>query len=407
MVDDFSLHNLFAKKSLFESVSYMYMNWSGRSFTLFLCDLALLDFKITPFFVAGVALLYVLSLRNLSDLLVINSKEAPFFRVYFFLVLTICLIPFIPHVVFWSTSGLTYIVPLYIATIWIKTYYYNLEKLTIGKLVFSLFAGSLLEQASILMLFIGSLSFISVSPFNEVGSKRNKFIFLGFFLVGLAVLLFAPGNFVRSEVLNKMNPENTEFLDRAIEVFRRLAFASWKKIIISIIGGIGLAILIDKVNISSKWKLKSFSIVWVGSSLLLVFPFLVVDTPLNQRTLFYSLVCLSIFGLGVGLKVGVRLKGNFQVITRSVRAKNLILLFPLFMFTLFLIREIKSSYLLASGIDEREKLILNSKAKDIVINPIKIRSSKLYFYKEISRDPKHWVNASMAEYYGIKTIRIK
>tara|TARA_Y100000591_G_scaffold319983_1_gene332743 strand:- start:520 stop:1293 length:774 start_codon:yes stop_codon:yes gene_type:complete len=257
------------------------------------------------------------------------------------------------------------------------------------------------------MLFIGSLSFISVSPFNEVGSKRNKFIFLGFFLVGLAVLLFAPGNFVRSEVLNKMNPENTEFLDRAIEVFRRLAFASWKKIIISIIGGIGLAILIDKVNISSKWKLKSFSIVWVGSSLLLVFPFLVVDTPLNQRTLFYSLVCLSIFGLGVGLKVGVRLKGNFQVITRSVRAKNLILLFPLFMFTLFLIREIKSSYLLASGIDEREKLILNSKAKDIVINPIKIRSSKLYFYKEISRDPKHWVNASMAEYYGIKTIRIK
>lgn len=212
--DDY-MYGTFAQKGIWKNVLSYYFTGNGR-FWINILDCILLYFDRYAFIIVNpliIMLFIVFLIKNALWIMKIHDKQKEQEYLKYGVILFLCLnIMCLRESVFWITGMMNYLFPamLFLFGIWLvkKTRYTGCSKKCLYYIV-CFFVASTVEQYA--LMFVGIMTFFILEDLVKK-RKIDKIIWIGygFAILGLVILIFAPGNFVRIDIQEKIKPS---FLD--------------------------------------------------------------------------------------------------------------------------------------------------------------------------------------------------
>jgi Tfp pilus assembly protein PilE len=388
------LDNEFSTQILADIINFQiwhYFNWSGRIIPNFLLQLFLVPSKyFFNFFNAIVQVLLINTIfyfannrvatryRDVSSLLLINLFL--FFGFYKYSGLSIYLTSTISYT--WTHL----IVLIYYLPFW--NFYLN-GKYFSGKYSFVLLgiiAGCTNEHVFIAQLFFFLLIFILVK--NSIIKVLPSFYYhslIGVFTGGL-ILLFSPGNFVRSSTTNfslSINSVLNYLIYDLVWIINDIK-PFWFMVILLVI------VYYYFYKKSLKISMPHFIILSVG---IISSVSMALSPSYHSGTNLFLFICIIIFILSTI---------NIPSFSNYLSHINIIITLFLFMY-LYENHSVINNYF-----HETEKEILSEKEKgneDLIIKNINVKTNRFVNYYAINNDHNDARNIHISTYYGIKSIK--
>ena len=378
-------------KNAFNFQILHYFNWGGRIIVLFFVQLFLIPIK-----------LYFNIINALVQIIIINTL---FFYAYNRIATTlkdvsiICLINIMLFIGFYKYSGVSIYLTSTIGYSWMHLYvllyylpfwnYYVNQKESQNKLSFYFFG--IISGCTNEHVFIAQfIFFILLSIINRINhhDKIPQFYYhsLSGVLTGGAILMFAPGNFIRAQTINSK-----------ISVTNIIDYLSYDLFwVINSIKGFWIIVipllLIHYYYYNNKFEIKKTNIIilFMGiiSSLAMSF-----SPSYHNGTNLFLFFCIIIFVLSVF---------DFSIFSKKLFFIYLMINLMIYSY-LYDNHKFINEYALSI-----EKTILDEKMKgndEIIVNNISIKTNRLISYNAIPDNPSFARNKGIAKYYGIKTIR--
>jgi len=378
-------------KDAFNFQIWHYFNWGGRIIVLFFVQLFLIPIK-----------LYFNIINALVQIIIINTL---FFYAYNRIATTlkdvsiILLINIMLFIGFYKYSGMSIYLTSTIGYSWMHLYvllyylpfwnYYVNQKESQNKLSFYFFG--IISGCTNEHVFIAQfIFFILLRIINRINhhDKIPQFYYhslLGV-LTGGAILMLAPGNFIRAQTINsKISLTNIiDYLSYDLFWFINSIKGFWIIVI--------PLLLIHYFYYNNKFEIKKTNIIilfmGIMSSLAMSF-----SPSYHNGTNLFLFFCIIIFVLSI-----------FDYSFFPKRLFFLYIMINLMIYSyLYDNHKFINEYALSI-----EKTILDEKMKgndEIIVNNISIKTNRLISYNAIPNNPSFARNKGIAKYYGIKTIR--
>lgn len=330
--DDYQYRDMVtSSRNFIDYFNYRYFNWEGRfsliilSYWVFSDSLNLLLYKLSviPF----ILITFYFFLKK-----IINIK-IKFFSIDF-IILFICLwftYPAIDQTIFWITGSFVYLMPLLFSIFYLGLFNKidDKEKKNIFTNIFYLIS-SFLAGSSHLQAFVGCFVVSSYFIFLYYKKNKNRFKqllpFYIVFLVGGAISISAPGNFVRLE--------NPIFETSIISTFyKSVLFIATSIFYLGDIRSsliyfllIFLLFVLYSKKISFKILINKSNYIWVLAFLFSLMSMIPAINSISPRTIFFPIFFLTIFFLKL---IFLKYDFNHQLKIKNISFYILVMLFIL------------------------------------------------------------------------------
>ncbi len=386
MEDDYGYYRQFHTEPFFQTVSGMYMNWSGRMLNLFVMKFTTVN--EFSFYLSGVIngiafilTVYLIVTCALGRFPAIFSYD----RIIFLLAFSAVWfgLPALGETVFWRSGAGGYLWPMLSAlalltpfVLWYKSEKQAFHANPYGVLMIpaGFIAGISHEQIVISLTFLFIAWLVFIIYFKKAEKKVPYYLYAGLvsFIAGAAVLFLAPGNYKRLSAvtvnLSFINSLGKQIGDFVIYVigYGALNLWVWLALILT-------AALILNKNIKDR---KNDFIIWLSAAFVSIL--LVILFPLGgQRPMYFYVIFITMSFISL-LNAGKERIKEFhkQNISTAVMAFLTCILITDCAFGLF------SNIYLSVQMEQRRELIETSKQKGvakITVPPIYFRESHITF----------------------------
>ncbi len=439
VVDSLSLYTRISSSGVLGNAWNMYAGWDGRFF-VFLLHVPLFQiFKsgYTYFVVAFNACCLILTAYVSSMFLtkITGNKKLIYYDFSLMLgVLWLGLVPIISSVVYWAVGGLYIFTSLFIF-LWILIIYLLLFRVkSIGfkyftvplLMIFSFLIGGAGQPTSPALIFL-TIVMLILARRKERNSKMVVSAALIFLILGTIFMLFAPGNFARAEFgAGSFNFSVISIFKNYINTFMGFSKGAISMIGLAIIGAFCSAIVKIKTsetkNITFISYIKSnkerliMIISFLIAALITLIPFVMVPDFASPRASIYYVIFLLLFIWGIIDFFSVLfINGFYKKYCKRIGA---LMMIPIICFTILsfgvIVLSSKNIYqgiFIRSQMSERNEYLLDlseaEKKHDITVKPVQGSIPELIHFKDITADKENWVNTAVAEFYGVKSIRLE
>lgn len=399
-------------KDILVSMYNFYFNWGGRIGGEFYNQLFTLTGK--PIFNIFNTIIYIINTLLIYHICIERKK----IKVSLYIGINLLLWFFVQdygQVMFWISGACNYlwaITPILIIILIFRKYSINQEiiknNLINAFIIFivGILAGWSSENGSAGMLVILTL-YLVYYYFNNI--KVSKYIISGYIssLIGYALLIGAPGNFVRKSV--EQSAVNTSIIFRFFMItYFWVAYLFVIFIILTIVFFIGKRYFDLKKN-NSIYQAAIFIIASLGAA------YCMIASPTSPERTWFSVVVFLIISIGI-------LYDKFDFKAINVEKKTVLMLRRLVLaviifascnFIVMYFDTTISTYEIMVQTNERKQYILSEKAKGNLDISMPIISHKypllaghdaLHGLSDITTDPNHYANKAVCKYYGLNSI---
>lgn len=420
--DDFSYAVIFNEMSFFEKQKEIYLTWSSRYFATAALSLSPLNFGSIHYYgflsVASLLLFY-LGLVYLLKKVIANKSVNNWFLGALLLCVYILFVPAICENFYWFPSVVTYFVPsalmLFLIGNTLESYKYNNFKNVITSTILVLIISGC-NELLIGGIFLGLIVLVCFYYYDHHKIHYNFIwlIFITTLLLGVVVL--SPGNEVRSNVINAAH--SMSFFEVLKLSFYRLfvhflKYATWIFLLFIFLN------TYFKARVNFHLKINSFKLFLAMSVFLWICIFITINAlkaihPYRVENLFYFISFIFLYFISVLLISKLQITFNKNSYILLIISTLALFVFPLitkeFKNNLQIIytdifegkvKDYKKQFL------ERDsylkKYALSKSELPCKVSKIKNRPETL-FLNDVQKDPKHFINESVALYYGINVI---
>ena len=423
--DDFSYAVMYDEMSFFEKQKEIYMTWSSRYFATFILSISFLNFGTIYYYglysVLGIVLFYF----SLSKFLKKSFHSESFNSNYLSLLLLCVFTLFVPSICdnfYWFPSLVTYFLPssllLFFFANSLSSYRTNTSYTTFVLFILLVIIGGcneLLIGCAFLWLLVLILCY-----YYENKAIHSTFLFL----ICVSVLLmsfifFAPGNEVRSEVIKSIHTISlTEVFE--LTVYRMsvlyVKYLVWIFLIFLFVNAY------FNIKCMLKIKINLFVIFAFFNVFMLFCIFITIHSlqnvyPIRVENLFYFLSFVFLFYFANAMASKYSLSKYKRLIIIPVFGFLIVIFAPFFIknysnnFHLIYsdifsgkLANYKKEYL---DRDAYLKSVSNENKKKVCKIPKFNDSPKSVAFEDIQMDSNHFINQSIAKYYGVHSIAVK
>jgi Family of unknown function (DUF6056) len=434
--DDYGFIYNLKQNGILQNCINGYFNWDGRFLSLgalvqgfcllyLPVELTTLIWSLCLLF-SGFLMYYVLEFDKIFRN---ENKNFKHFLILFFgIVFWIGSVFHFSETVYWATGGV-YILNLFLGVVWILIFlrFQDFEFNYFSKIIFLIFSfliGGLTFNLSVALISLTIIYLIA----NYLKASKSKSLFntLIFFSVvlGLAFILFAPGNYERvlAGEASKFNNFNIFILIKNyIYVLLKYTIRSSVGILISVIAALAIAFFINpslkipRIMVlkipRKKEEIAEFLLdfKWLLLALSTIFPFITLPDFSARRTLVYFLYFTMLFIIGYilqFLKPSSETKSETQFLNNYLRSKSTFLII-IICSSLFVFYNLYYGFALKKVITERENILKNSRGKTIHLKLIdQDFVPACYDFVDFAEDnsPDDFVRTNHEGYFGVKII---
>ncbi|KAA5532948.1 DUF6056 family protein [Paenimyroides baculatum] len=420
--DDFSYAVMHKGMSFFEKQKEVYFTWSSRYFATAALSLTALNFGSIHYYgflsVASLLLFYFGLVYLLKRTIVAQCINNWFLGALLFCAYVLFL-PAICENFYWFPSVMTYFVPsalvLFLIANTLESYNYNTLKHNItATLLIFIIGGSNELLIGGIFLWLCTLVCFYYYDHRKINHNYVWLLFITTLLLG--VIFFAPGNGVRSNVINST---------RSISSFEVLKLSFYRLFIHYIKYAIWVFLLFVfvntyfKIKVNFHKKITVFKLFLVANVFLFICIFITIYNlkvihPFRVENLFYFISFTFLYFLSILIISKLELIFNRKMIILLIVSLTALFIFP------SITSEFKNNLQIvytdifkgkAKGYRKQfldrdaylKKYALSKSKLPCKVFKIKNRPETLLF-NDIQKDPNHFINKSIALYYGIDVI---
>lgn len=420
--DDFcNFNKVNTFKYVYQYVIDIYLGWTGRVLSTYAIGAA---FKYIPLsdvgyisFVLGLLFCFsgyffvkfIISKKASVSIGFISSVVMAYFFVFIKKNL-------LSEIVYWPTGGIVYIFPIALAAYVLSLIDSEEGELRFRNLILSFLLGGALENLTLGVLGYLGTQFLCGLIFKDSFKKNKKYlVHILMTIAGAIVLFVAPGNFKRAGVGKSSFNFDIIFLIKSffkiLKNYSEIVAGSMSiyfLLIIILAGMLFYRVVIKKkslifnANTFEQNGLLRKGIALCSGGLVTILPMVFVSEFVASRTgtiffyfMFFGFMALFIF---IFSKLGLVLK------KKHIYGISFLVLV---VFSQMILSEFSDNRKFLREYNERELLIGQAPAGDVIVDSIKSRPSKHIHFMEITNDKSHWINACTAEYHKKKSIRTK
>lgn len=433
--DDYVFMNELNDKGIFENCIEGYYKWDGRFLTTgaFLQAFCLKYIQVEYitllwsfcFLSSGIIIFYII-IEELN-IKVLNFKSKVLMSILTCVTLWISSYTHISETIYWATGGV-YSFDLILGAIWLL-FYLRLKKNEIKKqhfilfVLFSIIVGDSTQNLSIGLITLVIIDLVLIFLTDKKGNYLFSVALLFSLIIGISIILFAPGNFARLNSIPELKEQITLF--SIIKGFIWVLLSYLKRSFVLLFIGILSAFTIHFIvypNYSylhkfrfyipnTKEKLVCFltDFKWLIVALSTITPFIIMPIMASHRTTIYFIYFFEIFLIIYLLKTNKSKQTNHK--NRSYLAIYLFL-FIFCTVSVFAIFNLKKGNILKQEISKREELLKNSRGKIVeikLINPS--LQSTCYNFGDFkvsdTNNDSDFIKNGQEKYFKIKKIIVK
>lgn len=384
-----------------------YMMWGGRSIVHFIAQVLLsINFFIACCINALAYTTFIYILYKIAN----KGYKINLSLFFLFNLLIWFSQPAFYSTITWKTGSANYLWGALIVILFIYPYhtYYLSRKSSNSIIKTSLFfiggviAGWTNENMGVALAFYIIVSFL-IFRHEKLNIPRWAIAGLIGVIIGCAIMLSAPGNYIRMGIINEIYSKqglsrydifwNT--LKEAVRLFLRY--------ILPLLG----TYLILLILYQKYYREKSNKLIVIKSSLLFVITGLVA---LAALTVSPSLPTRALFGIIILFLIPIgTLCANISFKYKYLRILGIFVYSTLFIiYGIQYSRAYKTLYLTSSFWKERESYVNAQKEKgiDTITFSKRFQISSRYFIHDLSDNPNFWENELYSKYYGIKSVKV-
>lgn len=420
--DDFSYAVIHKEMSFFEKQKEVYFTWSSRYFATAALSLTALNFGSIHYYgflsVASLLLFYFGLVYLLKRIIVVQ-----FINNWFLGAILLCIyVLFLPAVCenfYWFPSIITYFVSsalvLFLIASTLDSYNYNTLKHSItATLLIFIIGGSNELLIGGIFLWLSTLVCFYYYDHRKINYNYVWLLFITTLLLG--VIFFAPGNEVRSNLISTT---------RSISFFEVLKLSFYRLFIHYIKYAVWVFLLFVfvntyfKVKVNFHRKITVFKLFLAANTFLWICMFITIYNlkvihPYRVENLFYFITFVFLYFLSILIISKLQLIFNRKRFVLLIASLNALFVFPL------ITNEFKNNLQIvytdifkgkAKGYRKQfldrdaylKKYALSKSKLPCKVFKIKNRPETLLF-NDIQEDSNHFINKSIALYYGIDVI---
>lgn len=420
--DDFSYAVIFKEMSFSEKQKEIYLTWSSRYFATAALSLSPLNFGSIHYY--GVLSIASLLLFYFGLVYLLKRTVAVQYINYCFLsALLLCVyVLFLPAICenfYWFPSVITYFVPsalmLFLLGNTLESYNYSTLKHTITSTILIVIIGGSNELLiGGVFLWLGTLLCFYYYDYRKINYNYLWLLFITTLILG--IIFFAPGNDVRSNVINAAH--SMSFFEVLKLSFYRLfvhflKYATWIFLLFIFLN----TYFRSKVNFHI--KINNFKLFLAMSVFLWICIFITINAlkaihPYRVENLFYFISFVFLYFLSILVISKLQITFNKNTYLFLIVSIIALFVFPLitneFKNNLQIIytdifdgkaKDYKNQFLERDSF--LKKYALSKSELPCKVSKIKNRPETL-FLNDVKKDPKHFINESVALYYGINVI---
>lgn len=450
MADDYCLAASSVHSSVSESLNYWYTNWTGRYTAITL--LAMLGKQPPQIYVVMVPIMLLLwvtvslwVLAQLFDLL--DVAESGWLSILFTVMISYAVFDGLPNVfqaVYWVNSAANYLLPLIGLLAYIGLALFALRRrpspaifaleLAVGLCLLFVAAGCS-ETYAVLQLTILSLLFVASWCSLPVAMRPRLTIWLALglivTLIGLAIMLRAPGNSVRQDHFEPIAPLPVVIERAAIATLSYIFLALWRFTAIPLIAVLVVAAaaayqtpIPTRVGHLSRGFVRRGLLITLGLTLLIMGATIApsvyaLSTPPPARVYVLVQPALVIGTLVWGVLIGWGLQSGDR--QRQLRRSQMFSYGgSIFLAVLVIVGPVAGAIhtaaltrgfdVYASEWDAQDRDLRAAQARgetDVVVPPLTIDMAAFANLDMLGADINGSVNSCASNYYGLKSLRVQ
>lgn len=399
---------------------YWYTAWTGKySYNFFVTLVQLLGLKIFPLIPIFVLIVWVISLFwTLYEIVQFFEIKANTFYIFYITLVIIFThlwsIPTIGQSFYWQSTA-PYTLPIILLIIYIgiiirctrsKSHNFIMPLIVF---VLSFTAGGFSETFVVMQTTLLTISIFLILKKYTFHRKKTLLLFLFAALLGSCLSFFitaiAPGNKIRQALYPPPNNLILPALQTIIYSFYYLLASLG-----AFTGGlfiVPIAKFLSIDNIPSHIKRIQPNIPLVSLAFYIVIlaciapNFFSISSPPFNRNLAIPNFVIVIYSAFMGYLSGYLIPKKYSQILKFT---TLVLLLVILLYSYFLMSSIPNYQTHAMKWDQQHNYILSQKNKGIK-NITVVALGYTEGLEDVQKDPNHWVNHCMAQYYGIDTIK--
>lgn len=319
----------------------------------------------------------------------------------------------VSEAVFWVTGGVVYLLPLTLLVVgpillkWVMSPFSSRALAAALALLWGLLVGNSIE-----LLVIPAALF--VVAFVGIAWRTNKLaclMLIAGFLIGVLILIFAPGNFARAASGGtSLQTSILALVANFVGLAKRLTYHSGVLGIayLALLLAVSVAFIVSAVRRGRLpfpelgwWRLAPVAAVAVGYASYL--PLALAPEYVAGRTFVYFFFALSVSALCL-TRCGMAIFAAGEVPNRAIAA---VALAGTALVALQIFLQLPVAAAAQSAFWDRHMLLLESAGQDVVVSPLLVDGHlSLLHTGDVASDPTHWLNACFTDFYGLGSIRL-
>lgn len=435
--DDISLLLQIKERGIFQHIVKSYYSWDGRVITLGIIQsifIKYLPVEITnAIWASCLVLTAFVSLKIFVYLsAVINKFTSSSYVIGTAVFSSIFWYGYKNHIsdtVYWATGGI-YIISLLFTVLWLYLWFtiFSFTK-TIRPLprmlfyLFTIYVGALSQNLSTAILAFVGMEMLHAILTKNVSRVKNTVVIIILLLMGLFIIVLAPGNFIRSAYGKNSFIVDPHTLFSTVSTI--LLYHIRQSIPLFLLTILSLPLVTIYYLRASNQKIKKQITIYLTNnhmitivkvtrflpaSLASIVPFVFVPDFLSPRATIYFMT-FFVFWIYFDI-IPLFLKHIAEPAPkRHIQKHNwpyiCIIVFLISIFSITL-SHIIALYQIKKDILKREKIIMSyaNKNMDVITYPIETSTLPFsYIFSDITTDQNHWINHTVAKSYNIKSIR--
>lgn len=420
MADDYFFIARIRSQGFISFLKTFYLTWSGRianSFFMALTSINSFYFVLSGLIIGIVFILLVFFIVTcaLGRFPKIYSKDRMVFIIAFaFMWFGV---PTLGECVFWRSGAGSYLVPMFLGILFITPYvlWYHSKKninnklFNILMLLMGIAAGSTQEQVFALLFSFSLIWFVFVRR-NRIKIPNYLYFGLAGLLLGGAILILAPGNYIR---FASAEHRSLFYVIAALGAYFGIYYfivplqQLWIWILVIL-----LIIVILNFHKNKEEKLQNYNIkilnkrfyFWLVIALSAVIPMIALPGSVAARTCFSFITFLTTAFISLFYEY----KDNMLRFSES-KIGTIILVVVLNIILVDICIGAANGYLLSKEVKSRDNVILQNKAKGInemEVAPFDIMNFHTTYIYDVKIDKEHATNKAVSLYYNIKSIKL-
>lgn len=375
-----------------------YFNWGGRTIAHTIAQVFLLFPKylfsiINPLIYIALIYLMYLHIRG-------NREDKPLYLLIIHLALWF-LLPVFGQTCLWLIGSCNYLWTTVLILWFLWIYRKNTKDISKLKILGLFFLGILAgwtnenTAAGLVIILIG---YLIIQKLENKNNKISKLQIIGLIgvLLGFALMILAPGNYIRNEEFQDNTFIIIKLIKRAVEIT-----LSAENYLLPII--IGIVVLIS-IKVYYKKKVEKDSWVFIAGGISTAYAMIL--SPTFPERAWTGVIIFLVIAAGCLLYDLEKINKAFKFIIIDACIILFIIYIGQYISAGIDINNLRNTWESRIEIINKEK---NKGNKNVVIDPFTTWNTKnpIYGLSDISTDSKVWPNTSIAKYYGLKSIKTR